>query len=63
MSPPREGNARVDGGGPYAKLEEPLPNGAALSSQERADVHCGSPPLSFSPRRVGQPEDSGAQQQ
>jgi hypothetical protein len=64
MSPQRErANVRSRARGALAKLDDPAASAGAPRAQARADVECGSPPLSFSPRRVGLHEDAGAQQQ
>jgi hypothetical protein len=65
MSPPPERGASADGrtGGEPANLEDRAASGAVPGAEERAAASGGSSPLSFSARRVGRPEDSGAQQQ
>jgi hypothetical protein len=65
MSLPREEGAAVDtdARAAHAAVDERGTNAAASSSKEPADAQGGSPPLSFSPRRVGPSQDAGAQQQ
>jgi len=69
MSPPREEDAKVDSDARagHAAVGEQRTSSAASGSQGHGDAQRGpargSPPLSFSPRRAGSPQDAGAQQQ
>jgi hypothetical protein len=56
-------NLGGEASGSPANVEQQAATDAAASGQERLDAQGGSPPLAFSPRRAGQLEDLGAQQQ
>jgi hypothetical protein len=66
MSQRREKNADTDARAVHAAVGEQRTNVVAPSSQDDAAQRGPSrrsPPLSFSPRRAGSPQDAGAQQQ
>jgi hypothetical protein len=62
---PREEDASADTGArrEHANLEPQAANNAESSTEVAVDAQGGSPPVSFSPRRVGSEQDAGAQQQ
>jgi hypothetical protein len=64
MSPRRDerANRDSDSRAGLGAIEHATDAGAP-GPQGRADAEHGSPPLTFSPRRVGSAQDAGAQQQ